>query len=86
MRSDCNECLDVAGCDGVCQRDLSIEEQSLVFRLRRRAEIRRTAVDRESVKEGREDRLANLLDEAAHEIYYLTHVKGKDIMFKLDKE
>jgi hypothetical protein len=47
---------------------LSVSEQSLVFRLRKRAEIRRQIPGRLSVQEGKPDRIADLLDEAANEI------------------
>ena len=47
---------------------LPVSEQSLVFRLRKRAEIRRQIPGRKSVEEGKEDRIANLLEEAANEI------------------
>jgi hypothetical protein len=47
---------------------LPVAEQSLVFRLRKRAEIRRQIKDRKSVEEGRPDRIADLLEEAADEI------------------
>ena len=43
-------------------------EEDLVYRLRKRAEIRRQIPNRKSVQEGKSDRLANLLDEAATEI------------------
>lgn len=45
-----------------------ISEQTLVERLRNRAAIRRAIVDRKSVQEGKPDRLADLLEEAADEI------------------
>ena len=45
-----------------------IEEQTLVERLRTRASIRRNIKDRKSVQEGKPDRIANLLEEAANEI------------------
>ena len=51
---------------------LPIAEQSLVFRLRKRAEIRRQINSRKSVQEGKPDRLADLLDEAAAQIELLT--------------
>ena len=51
---------------------LPVSEQSLVFKLRKRAEIRRQIPGRKSVEEGKEDRIANLLDEAANEIERLT--------------
>ena len=47
---------------------LPVVEQSLVFRLRKRAEIRRQIKDRKSVQEGANDRIADLLEEAAIEI------------------
>ena len=47
---------------------LPIAEQSLVFRLRKRAEIRRQIPGRKSVEEGAKDRIADLLEEAANEI------------------
>jgi len=50
------------------QSHLPITEQSLVYRLRKRAEIRRQIVVRKSVEEGKPDRIADLLEEAAAEI------------------
>jgi hypothetical protein len=47
---------------------LPVSEQSLVYRLRKRAEIRRNISDRKSVQENRPDRIADLLEEAANEI------------------
>ena len=44
---------------------LPVSEQSLVFRLRKRAEIRRQIQGRKSVSEGKPDRIADLLEEAA---------------------
>jgi hypothetical protein len=40
----------------------------LVYRLRKRAEIRRQISDRKSVQEGKPDRIADLLEEAADEL------------------
>lgn len=40
----------------------------LVYRLRKRAEIRRQIIDRKSVQEGKPDRLSDLLEEAATKI------------------
>lgn len=50
------------------QSSLPYEQQSLVYRLRKRAEIRRQISTRKSVQEGRPDRLADLLEEAANHI------------------
>ena len=47
---------------------LPVAKQSLVFRLRKRAEIRRQNQDRKSVQEGARDRISDLLEEAADEI------------------
>jgi hypothetical protein len=47
---------------------LPVAEQSLVFRLRKRAEIRRQIPGRLAAVEGKPDRIADLLDEAATEI------------------
>jgi hypothetical protein len=54
-----------------------VGDQSLVFRLRKRAEIRRQIPDRKSVKEGARDRIADLLEEAANEIERLLSVNNK---------
>lgn len=43
-------------------------DQDLVHRLRMRAEIRRQIPGRKSVEEGKPDRIADILDEAADEI------------------
>jgi hypothetical protein len=40
----------------------------LVYRLRKRAEIRRQIPSRKSVQEGKPDRMSDLLEEAANEI------------------
>lgn len=47
---------------------LPVAEQSLVFRLRKRAEIRRQIPGRLAAVEGKPDKIADLLDEAANEI------------------
>jgi hypothetical protein len=48
-----------------------MSEESLLYRLRKRAEIRRNINSRKSVQEGKPDRIADLLEEAADEIYKL---------------
>lgn len=50
--------------------------ESLVYRLRKRAEIRRQIKDRKSVQENKPDRIADLLEEAANKIEELE--KGHD--------
>lgn len=47
---------------------LPMTEQSLLFRLRMRAHIRRQIPNRKAVEEGTPDRIADLLEEAAAEI------------------
>ena len=47
---------------------LPVSEQSLVYRLRKRSEIRRQIQGRKSVEEGKPDRISDLLEEAANEI------------------
>ena len=57
------------------ESNLPVSEQSLVFRLRKRAEIRRSIKDRRSVQEGAADRIADLLEEAAAELEALRHLR-----------
>jgi hypothetical protein len=45
-----------------------LQEEDLVYRLKKRAEIRRQISSRKSVQEGKPDRIADLLEEAASEI------------------
>jgi hypothetical protein len=47
---------------------MTLQEQGLVYRLHKRAEIRRQIPGRRSVEQGETDRIADLLDEAAAEI------------------
>jgi len=47
---------------------MTLQEQGLVYRLRKRAEIRRQIPGRRSVEQGEPDRIADLLDEAAVEV------------------
>lgn len=51
--------------------NLVAEESDIVYRLRKRAEIRKQIQHRKSVMEGKPDRLAELLEEAATEIEQL---------------
>lgn len=59
-----------------------IEEQTLVEKLRTRASIRRSIKDRKSVQEGKPDRIADLLEEAAAEIERL-HKRIDDLEYEL---
>lgn len=83
----CEYCLSTMDCSTVCQAAVQpVSAQSLVYRLRKRAEIRRQIPGRKSVEEGKEDKIANLLEEAAKEIERLKstlqniteHTKGRD--------
>lgn len=56
---------------------LPYEQQSLVYRLLKRAEIRRQINTRKSVQEGKPDRLSDLLEEAAAEIKRLQGALNK---------
>ncbi len=49
--------------------------EDLVYRLRKRAEIRRQIATRKSVQEGKPDRIADILEEAANEIERLRTVR-----------
>ena len=64
---------------------LPVSEQSLVFRLRKRAEIRRQIPGRKSVEEGAQDRIAALLDEAADEIDKLEQTIVNLVSARLDE-
>jgi hypothetical protein len=64
---------------------LPVSEQSLVFRLRKRAEIRRQIPGRLAVQEGKPDRIADLLDEAADEIEKLEQTVVNLVSARLDE-
>jgi hypothetical protein len=64
---------------------LPVAEQSLVFRLRKRAEIRRQIPSRQSVLENKPDRIATLLDEAADEIEKLQTTVAALVSQRLDE-
>lgn len=64
---------------------LPVEQQSLVFRLRKRAEIRRQIPGRLSVQEGKPDRIADLLEEAANEIDKLEQTVVNLVSARLDE-
>jgi hypothetical protein len=64
---------------------LPVAEQSLLFRLRKRAEIRRQISSRKSVQEGAPDRIADLLEEAANEIEKLEQTVVGLVSARLDE-
>ena len=51
-------------------------ENDIVYRLKKRAEIRRQIPGRRSVIEGKPDRISDLLEEAAEEIMKLRREKN----------
>jgi hypothetical protein len=53
-------------------------DEDLVYRLKKRAEIRRQISTRKSVQEGKPDRIADLLEEAAREIELLREKDSND--------
>ena len=55
-----------------------MSEESLVFRLRKRAEIRRQIPSRKSVQENKPDRIADLLEEAANKIEELENENNRN--------
>lgn len=55
-------------------------EEDLIYRLRKRAEVRRSISSRKSVQEGKPDRMADLLDEAATELeHFMERLKSLTI-------
>ncbi len=66
---NCGKCLSPSDCGTECQAvKTPVPTQSLLYRLRKRAEIRRQIPGRLAVVEGKPDKIADLLDEAADEI------------------
>lgn len=62
-------------------------KDDLIYRLRKRAEIRRNIQHRKSVQEGKPDRIADLLEEAAQALYDQQSVIGQmdDIIDRLQQ-
>ena len=54
------------------------DTNDIVYRLKKRAEIRRQIPGRKSVEEGKPDRIADLLEEAAEEILRLRRSQNKE--------
>ena len=52
------------------------DENDIVYRLEKRAQIRRQIPNRKSVQEGQPDRISDLLEEAAEEIKTLRARNG----------
>ncbi len=70
MHRICDGCETVAHCmnHGCIPKQSIQNHEPLVYRLRKRAEIRRQIPERKSVQEGKPDRIADILEEAANEI------------------
>lgn len=65
---NCNKVKFIDTYDDNCPGKSVIDENDLVYRARKRAEIRRQIPNRKSVQEGKPDRIADLLEELANEI------------------
>lgn len=63
---------------------IDFPKDDLVYRLRKRAEIRRQIPTRKSVQEGTRDRMADLLDEAADEINRLEQMIADLVAARLE--
>jgi hypothetical protein len=76
MNSNKN-CLSPTECNGVnCLDNIRpVTDQPLIYRLRKRAEIRKQIPGRLAVTEGKPDKIADLLEEAANEIEILKNFK-----------
>lgn len=66
----CTQCLSPTECNGTeCLDNIRpVINQPLIYRLRKRAEIRRQIPGRLAVVEGKPDKIADLLEEAADRI------------------
>ncbi len=62
-----------------------MNEQDLVYRLKKRAEIRRQIPTRKSVQENQPDRISDLLEEAASEILMLRNV-NEILMWRINQD
>ena len=82
----CEKCLSPGDCAIQCQAQVTpVLAQSLLFRLRKRAEIRRQIPGRLAVEEGKPDKIANLLDEAADELEKLQATVAALVAQRLDE-
>lgn len=82
----CEKCLSPTECNGTeCLDDIRpVIDQPIVFRLRKRAEIRRQIPGRLAVVENKPDKIADLLDEAANEIESLRKTVAAFVAQKLE--
>lgn len=56
--------------------------EPLIYRLRKRAEIRRQITTRKSVQEGKPDRIADLLDEAATALDFVQELADEECSYR----
>jgi hypothetical protein len=59
-----------------------MEKEPLIYRLRKRAEIRRQISTRKSVQEGKPDRIAELLEEAATALDFVQELADEECSYK----
>jgi hypothetical protein len=83
----CEKCLSPSECNGTeCLDNIRpVIDQPLVFRLRKRAEIRRQIPGRLAVTEGKPDKIADLLEEAANEIESLRTTVASFVAKRLEQ-
>ena len=60
---------------------MQVDEQDLVYRLRKRAEIRKQISTRKSVQEGKPDRIADLLEEAATALDFVQELAEEECLY-----
>jgi hypothetical protein len=58
-----------------------MEKEPLIYRLRKRAEIRRQIATRKSVQEGKPDRIADLLEEAAFALDFVQELADDECKY-----
>lgn len=56
-------------------------KEPIIYRLRKRAEIRRQITTRKSVQEGKPDRIADLLEEAAEALDFVQELADEDCAY-----
>jgi hypothetical protein len=83
----CEKCLSPTECNGTeCLDNIRpVIDQPLIFRLRKRAEIRRQIPGRLAVTEGKPDKIADLLEEAANEIESLRTTVASFVAKRLEQ-
>lgn len=83
----CEKCLSPTECNGTeCLDNIRpVIDQPLIYRLRKRAEIRRQIPGRLAVTEGKPDKIADLLEEAATELESLRTTVANLVAQRLDE-